>query len=48
MGRLTFDGGKKKFGEGSTGGNFLQMEGDDQIFVTYCSETYSSEPTNFT
>ena len=29
------------------GGKFLQIGGDDQIFETYCSETYSDEHIKF-
>ena len=29
-------------------GDFFHMWGDDRFFETYCSETYSSEPTKFT
>ena len=43
---LTFDGGNKNL-LGSLLGRFFPDPGDDQIFKTYCSETYSSEPTKF-
>ena len=45
MGRLTFDEGNKNLVKG---GGFYPGGGDDLIFETYCSETYSSEPTKFT
>ena len=46
--KLLFSGEEAlTFCERSTRG-FFQMGVDDEIYETYCSETYSSEPTKFT
>ena len=47
LGGLTFGGENKNLVEVCWGRSF-QTEGDDQIFETYCSITYSSEHIKFT